>query len=250
MRAYLLLVRRELGTFFVSWTGYMVIAAVLFIIGLSFVGILQALNTEPLTLSIHELFYESVAFWLVLLVATPVITMRLFAQEKQSGTFETLMTAPVNDVQVVLAKFTAALVFYGLMWLPLVAITLVLRHYTREPGAVDTGALGGALAGVMLMGMLYVAMGCLASALTRSQVIAAMVAFVAGLAIFLAGYLSYAVPPQLGWPHAALSQMNLYQHMQDFSRGVLDSRAVVFCLSGTFLFLFLTLRAVESRRWR
>mgnify|MGYP000011747766 CR=1 FL=1 len=250
MRVYWLLVRRELGTFFVSWTGYIIIAAALFIMGLSFAGILQALNTEPLTLTIHELFYESVAFWLVLLVATPVLTMRLFAQEKQSGTFETLMTAPVSDVQVVLAKFTAALVFYGLMWLPLVAITLTLRQYTRQAAIVDFGALAGAMAGVLLLGMLYVAIGCLASALTRSQVVAAMLSFVTGLAIFLGGYLAYAVPPQLGWPHAVLSQMNIYQHLQDLSRGVVDSRAVVFCLSTTFLFLFLTLRAVESRRWK
>ncbi|WCJ60792.1 ABC transporter permease [Fontisphaera persica] len=250
MRAYLLLVRREMGTFFVSWTGYMVIAAVLFIMGLSFAGILQALNTEPLTLTLNELFYESVAFWLVLLVATPVITMRLFAQEKQTGTFETLMTTPVSDLQVVLAKFTAALLFYACMWLPLIVITLALRHYTRQPAAVDLGALSGAMGGVFLIGMLYVAIGCLASALTRSQVIAAMLSFVAGLAIFLAGYLAYAVPPQLGWPHAVLNQMNLYQHLQDFSRGVVDTRAVVFCLSTTFLFLFLTLRAVESRRWK
>jgi ABC-2 type transport system permease protein len=250
MRPYLLLVRRELGTFFVSWTGYIVIAAVLFIMGLSFSGILQALNTEPLTMTINELFYESVAFWLVLLVATPVITMRLFAQEKQSGTFETLMTAPVKDVQVVLAKFTAALLFYGLMWLPLVIITVMLKHYARQPSAVDFGALAGGMAGVFLIGMLYVAIGCLASALTRSQVIAAMLSFMVGLGIFLAGYLAYAVPPQLGWPHAVLSQMNLYQHLQDLSRGVVDTRAVVFCLSATFFFLFLTLRAVESRRWK
>jgi ABC-2 type transport system permease protein len=250
MRAYLLLVRRELGTYFYSWTGYVVMAAVLFVIGLTFSSIIQALNTEPLTMSLSELFYESISFWLVLMVATPVITMRLFAQEKQSGTFETLMTAPVNETQVVLAKFTGALVFYCLMWLPLLGLTWVMRHYLREPAALDTGALGGAFLGIILLGMLYVSIGCLASALTKSQMIAAMLSFMVGLGIFLCGYLAYAVPPQFGWSHALLSQMNLNQHMGDFARGVVDTRAVVFYLTGTFLFLFLTLRAVESRRWK
>jgi ABC-2 type transport system permease protein len=185
-----------------------------------------------------------------LLVASPVITMRAFAQEKQTGTFETLMTAPVSDWQVVLAKFVGALLFYGLMWLPLAGLTLILRHYTREPTALDLGALGTTYLGILLMGMLYMAVGCLASALTRSQMIAAMVSFMLGLALFLVGYLAYAVPPQLGWPHTALSHLNMHQHMEDFARGILDTRAAVFYLTLTGLFLFLTLRVVESRRWK
>jgi ABC-2 type transport system permease protein len=250
MHAYLILVRRELGGFFLSWTGYIVIAAVAFLIGVSFSMMIHALNTEPITMSITELFYDSFFFWVIFLVAPPVMTMRLFAHEKQSGTFETLMTAPVSDLQVVLAKFTGALICYCVLWLPLLGLTLGLRHYTREPTALDPGALASTFLGLMLMGMLLVAIGCLASSLTRSQIIAVMVSFGLGLAILAAGFLSKALPPQLGWPQAALSQMNLAQHLEDFSRGIVDSRAVVFYLTTTFLFLFLTLRAVESRRWK
>ena len=81
---------------------------------------------------VTELFYATPFFWLILLLAAPVITMRLFAQEKFSGTFETLMTTPVSDLQVVLAKFTAALLFYLVMWLPLLACMFVVRHYTQR----------------------------------------------------------------------------------------------------------------------
>ena len=250
MTAFLTLTRREMGSYLVTWTGYVVIAAVLFVLGLGLLGLIQALNLEPASFSITELFYDTFVFWLVLVVATPVITMRLFAQEKQSGTFETLMTAPVSDLVVVLAKFFAALLFYCLMWLPMLGMLFALRRLTQASESLDPGALATTCLGVFLLGMLYIAMGCWASSLTRSQVIAAMGAFVLGLSLFLAGYLAYAVPPQVGWPHLALNQMNIHQHMKDFARGVLDTRAVVFLLGGTFLFLFLTLKSVESRRWK
>src|SRR5262250_1547103 len=119
MQPYLTLTRRELGAYFLSLTGYIIIAAVTFLLGLSFVVLLVKLEQEPTPIPVTELFYVTQFFWLILLLAAPVITMRLFAQEKFSGTFETLMTAPVTDLQVVLAKFSAGLVFYTLMWLPL-----------------------------------------------------------------------------------------------------------------------------------
>lgn len=250
MRALPILVRRELGVFFICWTGYVVIAAVLFVIGLSFVGIIQALNNDSISFSITELFYETITFWLILLITSPVITMRMYAQEKQTGTFETLMTAPISDLEVVLAKFLGALLFYCLMWLPLFGLVFALRQYTNEPTALDLGALATTILGIFLLGMLYMALGNLASALTRSQMIAAIVSFVGGLSLFLAGYLAYAVPPQLGWTHLALSHINMFQHMEDFARGIVDTRAVVFYVTATFLLLFLTLRAVESRRWQ
>ena len=111
MQAYLTLTRRELAGFFLSLTGYVIIAAATFLIGCSFVVMLAKLGTEPQLMPVTELFYMTPFFWLILLLAVPVITMRLFALEKFSGTFETLMTTPVSDMQVVAAKFTAALFF-------------------------------------------------------------------------------------------------------------------------------------------
>src|SRR5262245_26295894 len=116
MQAYLTLTRRELAGFFSSLSGYVIIAAVAFLLGLSFVELLLGYGTEPQTMPLTELFYATFWFWIILLLSVPVITMRLFALEKFSGTYETLMTTPVSDLQVVAAKFTAAIFFYMIMW--------------------------------------------------------------------------------------------------------------------------------------
>jgi ABC-2 type transport system permease protein len=250
MRGYWTLLRRELGSYFISWTGYVVLTVVLFLLGLSFVGLLAALNTEALTTSLSELFFETPYFWLILLLVTPLITMRTFAREKSTGTFETLMTAPVGDLAVVLAKFSGALLFYALMWLPLLVCVFVLKHHVREPAALDVGKTGVALLGLLLLGLLYLALGCLASALSRSQMSAAMAGYAAGISLFMISFLSYAVPPQAGWTAQALAYVNSVEHVKDFARGVVDSRAVVYYLSLAAFFLHLTLKAVQSRRWK
>ena len=110
MRVWLTLVRRELAGYFVSWTGYVVIAVVAFLFGLSFFILLNQMNLSEADMPLTELFYDKLALflWLILLLASPLITMRTFAHEKFSGTFETLMTTPVSDLQVVLAKFFGA----------------------------------------------------------------------------------------------------------------------------------------------
>ena len=176
--------------------------------------------------------------------------MRLFSLEKFSGTFETLMTAPVTDLQVVLAKFSAALVFYMVMWLPLLACLFIVRHYTHEAGALDLGTVGTTFLGILLLGGLFVSLGCCASALTRSQVAAAMMTLLFGGSIFLLGVLATQLPEQVSWQAQALAHVSLFDHMHDFARGVIDTRPVVLLVTLTLFFLFLTLRIVESRRWK
>src|SRR5690606_8597382 len=113
-------------------------------------------------------------FWVILLLTTPVITMRTFALEKFSGTFETLMTTPVKDSVVVLAKFTGSMLFYLCAWLPLILYMLLVQRYTKGPAALlDWATVGSTFLGIVLIGAVYVAMGCFASALTRSQLMAA-----------------------------------------------------------------------------
>lgn len=248
MRTYWTLVRRELASFLLSLTGYIIIAAALFLMGYSFVVILDKLQQKTMSVPVTELFTDT--FWLILLLTTPVITMRLFAQEKFSGTFETLMTTPVSDFQVVAAKFTAALLFYVLMWLPLLGCLLVVRYYTGDTGALDGGVVGGTYLGILLLGGLFISMGCCASALTRSQVIAGMVGLVSGASVFLLGCLASRLPAEGTWQSQVLGCFTLFDQMHDFARGVLDTRPVVLLVSLTLFFLFLTLRVVESRRWK
>ncbi len=250
MQAWWTLVRRELGASFVAWTGYVVVGAVTFLVGMCFVNILMALNSAETDQPLLELFHSTYYFWLILLLATPVITMRSFALEKSSGTFETLMTTPVSDTQVVFAKFTGALVFYAVMWLPLAGCIFMVRHFSHDSAPLDPGALAGTALGILLLGGLFVSLGCFASSLTRNQIIAAMLSLVLGISLFLLGFLTTAVSTEELWLARVLAHVSILEHMRDFARGVVDTRAVVFDLTLTGLFLFLTHRAVESRRWK
>ncbi|HXE42064.1 MAG TPA: ABC transporter permease [Candidatus Baltobacteraceae bacterium] len=241
--------RRELSVFFFSITGYVIIAAVTLLVGVSFVNLIATLGNDPSPVPVTELFYQTFYFWLIVLLATPIITMRLFALEKSSGTFETLMTAPVSDLQVVAAKFSASVIFYMVMWLPLLACLFILRHYTNQPG-MDAGMVGGMFLGIFLVGCLYLALGCFASALSRSQMAAAMISFVLGVSLFSLGFLAKTIPATAQWETQLISYFNLFDQMNDFARGIVESHSVIFYASTAFLFLFLTLRVVESRRWK
>lgn len=250
MHTFLTLARRELASYFLSVTGYVVIAAATFLVGLSFVVLLDKLGNQPSPMPVTEMFYRTYFFWLILLLAAPVITMRLFALEKFSGTFETLMTTPVRDLTVVLAKFAAAFGFYLVMWLPMLGCVLVVQRFANQPVMLDAGTLGGMYLGVALIGGLFLSLGCFASAITRNQMVAAMVTLVLGVSLFALGFLSEQIPVIGSWPAQILSYFAVFDQMHDFARGVVDTRAVVFYLSLTCFLLFLTLRAIESRRWR
>jgi ABC-2 type transport system permease protein len=184
------------------------------------------------------------------ILAAPVITMRLFALEKATGTFETLMTTPVGDFQVVAAKFTAAVVFYLVMWLPALACLIIVGHFTNQKGALDWGTLGGVYLGVFFSGCLFLSAGCFASSLTRSQVVAAIISLAGGVILLILAFLAQVVPASDQWQEQIIPYFNLFKQMDDFTRGVADTRTVILYASLTLLFLFLTLRVVESRRWK
>jgi ABC-2 type transport system permease protein len=249
MSIFWVLFRRELASFFYSLTGYVIIAAVTLLTGLSFVVLLLTVGTDPVTVPMTEMFYSTYFFWLILLLLSPVITMRLFALEKATGTFETLMTTPVGELQVVAAKFSAALFFYLIAWLPLLGCLFIVRHFTQQNAALDVPTLGGMYLGIVLIGGLFLSLGCFASALTRSQMAAAMISFVLGMSLFAMGFLAK-IPGTSAWTSQVIACFNLFDQMHDFARGVVDTRAVIFYMTTTLFFLFLTLRVVESRRWK
>jgi ABC-2 type transport system permease protein len=250
MQAYWTLVRRELGSHFFSWTGYIVIAAVLLLLALSFIDLLTKFNGESMDQPLTSVFYSTLYFWLILLLAAPVITMRSFAHEKATGTYETLMTTPVSDTQVVLAKFSGALIFYVIMCVPLLSWVLIARPLSNVPGIVDGGTIAATFLGIFLWGCLYMALGCLASATTRNQIIAAIVSLAIGISLFMLSYLAISMANGSEWRAQLFSHVGLIDHMKDFARGIVDTRPVVFYLTFTFFFLYLTLKVVESRRWK
>lgn len=244
--------RRELGAFFLSLTGYVIIAAVTLLIGLDFVTLINGLanDPEPSLMPVTELFYSTYFFWLILVLIAPVITMRLFALEKFTGTFETLMTTPVGDLQVVAAKFTAAIVFYMIMWLPLLASLFIVRHFGNQASSLDIGTVGGMFLGIFLIGSAFLSLGCFASSFTRSQMVAVMVNGVLAIALVALAFIANSIDTPTDWKTQVLSHFKLFQQMDDFARGVVDIQSVIFYISLTFFFLFLTLRVVESRRWK
>jgi len=250
MQAYFALVWRELGAFFKSWTGYIIIAGVVFLLGFSFTSLLLVLNAEATPVPVTQLFYESLYIWLILPIVPPIITMRALALEKSSGTYETLMTTPVGDAQVVLAKFTGALLFYLITWLPLLGCVLIVRYYSNDPTALDPGTVGSTYLGLFLIGCLYVSLGIFASSVTRSQIIAVIFGVALGLALFMLSFLSTAVAMQTGWQSQIIAHLALREHMRDFTAGVVDSRPVVLYLTLAVFFLFLSWKTVESRRWK
>ena len=250
MQVYLTLVRRELAGYFFSITGYVVIALVALLLGLAFNNMIEVIQGVPIPMPITELFFRSYYVWIVLLLAVSIITMRTFAQERFSGTFETLMTAPVSDFQVVAAKFSSALLFYAVMCLPFVICILLPRYFASDGYLPDRGVIGATLLGVFLIGSLLLSLGCFASALTRSQMTSAIISFGLGWGLFLLSSLADEAQATASWRAKVLAFFALSEHMHDFARGVVDTRPLVFYVSLTFTFLFLTLRVVQSRRWK
>jgi ABC-2 type transport system permease protein len=250
MQIFVTLVRRELGGYFASWTGYVIIAAVLFLLGLSFNEIFVSLNREPTDIPVTEGFFITFYFWTIFLLTAPVVTVRSFALEKFSGTYETLMTSPVGDLQVVLAKFAGAFIFFALTWLPLLGYLLLVRRYSNEPGAIDPRLVASTYLGILLVGSVYMAAGCLASALTRSQVVAAMISYALGLSLFLLSLRALTNSRPANWTVKVYNHIAMTQHLEQFARGVVDTRALIYYLSLSLFFLFLTWKVVESRRWR
>jgi ABC-2 type transport system permease protein len=250
MSVFFALVRRELGGHFNSLTGYVVIAAVLLLTGFGLVDLIERIRQMPYDAPVTELFYQTTYFWLVVLLTSPVITMRTYAAEKATGTYEALMTTPVGDWQVVLAKFAGALVFFLLTWVPFIGVLFSLRQITGEAALFEPVIVAVTFLGIALVGGLFMAVGCFASALTRSEIIAAMVAFLFGIGLWMLGYRPEASGMLPSWAVPALEHMSMTRHMEDFARGMLVGRYVVYYVTVTGLFLFLTHRIVQSRRWK
>lgn len=249
MRVFLTLTRRELASFLVSIAGYVIIAISVFLMGLSFSVLIGKLQT-PTPMPIVEVFYMTPFFWLILILSVPVITMRLFALEKYSGTYETLMTTPVGDWQVVLAKFAASLIFFMIMWLPLIGCIYLLGRYSNDPGAFNWGTIGTTYLGIFLVGSLLISAGCLASAVTRSQIVAAMISLAVTVSLFLLSFAGEKMDVTTDWVNEAFRHVAMVDHMQDFARGIVDTRQIAFYVTLSFFFLFLTYRVVQSRRWK
>ncbi len=243
MRAFRAIVRREFLAYFFSPLAYVVLTSFLLINGVLFNGILQALNQpETPRTAFMSLFFTNVFYWIFMMLVSSVIAMRLLSEERKSGSIEALLTAPVTETTVVAGKFVGGWAFFLFLWSPTVVYPLLLSRH----GKLDWGPIAGAYVGVALIGALFIAAGTFASALTKNQIVAAILGFVFIIGVFFVGvFKEFANDPGT---REALSYLNLLEHMDDFSRGIVDTRRLVYVASTVVFFLFLSARALEANK--
>jgi ABC-2 type transport system permease protein len=189
-------------------------------------------------------FGNTVLLYLVLFVLVPPMTMRIFAEERRSGTIEMLMTAPVSSTAVVLAKYAAVLTTYVAMWLPTVLYLVILGR----TGDLDWHTAASAYLGVLLVGAGYLSLGLCASALTRSQFLAMVWTALVLLMFFILGIGEFVTREGTAM-HEVCAHVSVWAHMNDFASGIVDSRHLVFYGTLVLLPLFIATRAVEAWRW-
>jgi ABC-2 type transport system permease protein len=242
--------KRELLAFFVTPLAWILIVVFLVVQGMHFFLLVDHFATQPDATGdetpLTAFFGNTVLLYLVLFMLVPPMTMRAFAEERRSGTIESLMTAPVSSTAVVLAKYAAVLTMYVVMWLP-TALYLVILGRTG-PEALDWRAAGSAYLGVLLVGAGYLAIGICASALTRSQFLAMVWTALVLLVLFILGVGEF-VTREGTVMHAVCAHVSVWAHMNDFASGLVDTRRLVFYGTLIVLPLFVTTRAVDAWRW-
>lgn len=242
MRNFLALTRRELGVYFVSPMAYIILTALLVISGQIFVDSMAGFAAAQMPVD-----YRPTLQWLVVVVVltSALVTMRLIAEEKNKGTLEIILTAPISDASFVLAKFAAAMVLLAYLLVLTVGYIVIIARY----GPVDVGAVVCGYLGVMLVGGVLYSIGLFISSLCSSQITAGVLTFSVAVLLIMANVISSRLAEQSVW-RPLLAYVDLSINFADFLKGVVDRTRLVYLLSVIFFFLFLTTRVVESRRWR
>ncbi len=234
MSRILAIARREAAAYFRTPAGWAVLALFLVLQGLVFWMFVQFLGRPDAPPGgVMEFFFGgTILYWIAVGLLATVVPMRLIAEELRAGTIEPLLTAPVSPFEVVAGKWLAAVAFYGAAWAP---TALMVAYLRAIGGGLDSGPIAAGYLGTLLLGMAALAVGLLASSVTRNQLVAATLSFVLFLAALLAGALeSEARAPGLA---AALRRYSLFRTMEDFGHGIVDTRPIVLLLSVTVLAL-------------
>ncbi|MBI2568448.1 MAG: ABC transporter permease subunit [Candidatus Schekmanbacteria bacterium] len=238
---------REFKAYFTSPIAYVVIGLFLAISSFFFYLLLGFAQQTPRygnPIGIYSVFEGLFSNMVVtLFFFCPLISMRLIAEEKRGRTLELLMTAPVSEFQVITGKFAAAMSLYLIMLATTVPYAIVGYLYS-EP---DTSRLASGYLGVVLVGATFVALGLLSSTITANQIVAAVSAFTF---ILIAWFVDVAGEFIGGTGKTVLEYVAIRQHYMDFSKGIIDSKHLIYCLSAIVVSLFLSIRILETRKWR
>ena len=255
MSAAWAITRRELGQYFSSPVFYVITTVFLVIQSFMFFNILQFFSYQSyqesqmqqsgLTLNINELVIEPslLNMGVLLLLITPLITMRSFAEERRQKTFSLLLSSPVPLWEILLGKYLACLLVPVIMiLLSTYCVGFVILVGDPEVGPIVTGYLG-----LLMMISCYVAIGVFASALTENQLVAAMISFGIVFFMWIIGWAAQAVGATAG---QVLEHLSLVSHLQNFTKGIIDTSDLVYYISFVLFFMFITYRILESSRWR
>jgi ABC-2 type transport system permease protein len=250
----LAIAQKELKSYFASPVAYVVIGFFAIMFGWFFVNLLYYFERMSMqsgmmggggTMNVNDMLIAPLFLnvSVILLFTLPLVTMRTYSEEKRSGTIELLLTSPLTDFEIVMGKFLGCLVLYASMLaITLPHVALLFVYGNPEWQAVATGYLG-----LLLMGGCFLALGLFISSLTKNQIVAGMVTFAVFLMFWVINWMASFSSPTT---QAVLTHLSITEHLNDFTRGVLDTKHLVYYLSFIAFGLFLTVRAVDTERWR
>ncbi|MGB8957516.1 MAG: ABC transporter permease subunit [Candidatus Aminicenantales bacterium] len=249
------LVKREVRAYFSSPIAYVVIAGFLLLVGYFFYGLISWFNAAAMQMmqnpyyaqqvNINEMVFSHLFhdMTVILILVAPLLTMRLLAEEKKSGTDELLFTSPLSVGEIVLGKYIAALV----MWTIMLGLTALLSIFAFAYGNPELAPWLTGYLGLFLMGALFIAIGLFFSSLTENQIVAAFLTVVTLLLLLV---LNWVTSSGGGSWRAVLGYLSFSGHFEDMTRGILDTKDIVYYLTFSFFSLFLAHSVIQSRRWR
>lgn len=258
MRNIWVIAKRELNAYFYSPIAYVVTTIFVLVSGFFFHNILSIYSFYSMDAVQNQYMAEGLNFTegifnplfsnmsIIMLLIMPLLTMRLLAEEKKSGTFELLLTYPLRDIETVIGKFLACLLVFSVM----IGLTLAYPVYLSFLGDIEFGPLLASYLGLLLMGGACIALGLFASSLTSNQIVAAAMSFGVLILFWLIGFSAYSIEAESPMLAGFLRHISLLEHFDNFTKGVIDSRDVIYYLNFTIFWLFLTLRSLESSKWR
>ena len=247
MRTFWILWKREVATYFRTPRATILLFFFLLLVGFNFCAGVNALNHGPSEVSIVEAFFNTLFFWISFLLLIPLLTMHLFADEYRLGTIETLITAPVRHATIVLAKFFSALTLFVILWAPTIFYFVLFWPSAHQIAAAGYGSYIGAYGMLLLLGMFYLSIGCLASAMTSHQIIAGIISCSIMTLMFFTGLVTFLHSNTSPLIRVFVQFFSPMEHMITFSRGLIDTRPIVWYLSMTCFVLFLTCLVFQLR---
>lgn len=238
--------KKEIILFFSSLTGYLVAGLFLLVTSL-FLWVIPGQMNIPMSgyATLEPLFW--IAPWLFLFLV-PAVTMRLFADEKKSGTLEILLTKPLRDWEIVGGKYFAGLLLVVVSIIPTFVFFYSLHKIAQPVGNIDHGAIWGSYLGLFLLGAIYTSIGLFSSAITSNQIVSFVIS-VAITFVFYSGFDALATIPALKSVSSVLVQFGIDEHYQSISRGVIDSRDLLYFIGVSVVFLALTKLSITQKRW-